>query len=221
MYEDVKKIIDENTSKFLEELSDYYKLPKKDVLQKWEDYYNKKNIKKTGWQNFFAQRRLEIKKTNPELSFGELSKQISLEWSNLKSENKQKESDIKSSTIETNFTFEQLNEKKMKELKELCEKFNLKKSGNKTELIKNLLGQNKQTPKESPKPQKISLNDKNDTSLDIYIPSDKEKRSDFENESEILNNVEDDFDDFDDENSNLNSDSEETLDDEDDNFLED
>jgi len=95
--------------------------------------------KKSPYQIFFSIRRLDLKKKNPDLQFGELSTQISKEW---KSMDKAKQASwIESNGAATDdkaLSDEYLNGLKMQELRDLCEARNLKKTGNKQELINNL-----------------------------------------------------------------------------------
>ena len=95
--------------------------------------------KKSPYQIFFSIRRLDLKQKNPELQFGELSTQISKEW---KSMDKVKQASwIESNGVATDdkaLSDEYLNGLKMQELRDLCEARNLKKTGNKQELINNL-----------------------------------------------------------------------------------
>jgi hypothetical protein len=195
LYEDIKKSIESNMIQFFEFLVDKKSnFSKEELVEKWKEFnedVNKKNkspimiqqqsttIKKSGYQNFFAQKRMEIKAKNPSIAFAELSKIISMEWNKLSQEEKNTFIHQIPQMPPNNFTLEELNSKKMSELKALCESIGIKKSGNKTELIKNLLG-NTVTPEEEKKEKIITPIDKPDTSLDIYVSSKKEKRSDFE-----------------------------------------
>jgi len=171
--------------------------------------------KKSGYQNFFTIRRIELKAENSDLSFGELSKIISAEWNVLQPSEKSRYVNPPTTVpapapapvpvplpapvlaavastapvvAPTAFTLNDLNDKKMDELKELCEARNLKKSGNKTELIRRLLGYaSVLAPSSSSTLSRVSpalvmeeASEKRDSSLDIYVSSKSEKRSDFE-----------------------------------------
>ena len=53
-------------------------------------YERKKKKPKTAYQHFFAIRREELSATNSQLSFGELSKQVSQQWKTMSVEEKNK-----------------------------------------------------------------------------------------------------------------------------------
>ena len=224
IYEEMKKLLDNNILLFLEELSSTCSIPKENLFKKWNDFNSKKPvssnendtvekkvIKKSGYQNFFSKKRIEIKTANPTISFSDLSKIISTEWNKLDIIEKNKFIHDTIPAPKISLTLEELNQKKMGELKDLCEKYGIKKSGNKTELIKNLLGKNQKAP-EPPKSKIILPEEKIDHSLDIYVSSKTEKRSDFdttgvpEDEEFEFDNLSDKF---------AESDSEATLEDED------
>ena len=249
IYQDLKKTLDDNVDRFLDILAEGYKIPKSDLSKKWVDFNlpvalpeslpsvipmdeKKVKAKKTPYQNFFTKRRTELKTSNSALSFGEISKTISGEWSSFTQNEKNKYLDSFSSapsplpSLPTphSFTFDELNAKKMDELKELCEKRGTKKSGNKTQHIKNLRELNTLVQKaEILPPKKTTLaklkecdrNDKNDNSLDLYVSSNQEKRSDFETVTMEIPPEEEDGFEFDDI-EKFESESEDSLEDEDD-----
>lgn len=183
--QEIEKIIDDKVHLFLQKIASEYSLDAKLVTEQWQTFAGaessekKKNNKKSAYQNFFTQKRIQYKKMNSSLSFGELSSLISQEWSKLQPAEKDNythqfpvyEKEIK-------FTFEELNQKKMSELKELCENVGIKKSGNKSELINNLLGQeSKKTIQNVPKTIK---NDVPDNSIEILVSKTDQKRSNIE-----------------------------------------
>lgn len=193
----MKQLLDKNILLFLNNLSLECSIPEDVLLQKWQNFNTKtvsdkessvketpvaekKVPKKSGYQNFFSKKRLELKTVNPSITFPELSKIISVEWGKLNMTEKNKYLIETPVSVSHSFTIEELNKKKMADLKDLCEKFGIKKSGNKTELIKNLLGKNQNAAKEVLKPKIIVEADKVDHSLDLYVSSKTEKRSDFE-----------------------------------------
>lgn len=251
IYQDLKKTLDDNVDRFLDILAEGYKIPKSDLSKKWVDFNlpvalpeplpsvvsteeKKVKAKKTPYQNYFTKRRTELKTSNSALSFGEISKTISGEWSSFTQDEKNKYLDAPSAALPLSpspplpslptphsFTFDELNAKKMDELKELCEKRGTKKSGNKTQLIKNLMELNTLVQKaEILPPQKTILaklteSDKNDNSLDLYVSSNQEKRSDFETVTMEIPPEEEDGFEFDDI-EKFESESEDSLEDEDD-----
>jgi len=253
IYQDLKKTLDDNVDRFLDILAEGYKIPKHDLCKKWIDFNlpvalpeslptlpsvvpteeKKIRAKKTPYQNYFTKRRTELKTSNSALSFGDISKTISGEWSSFTQSEKNKYLDASFSAalpsfppppsipVPHSFTFDELNSKKMDELKELCEKRGTKKSGNKTQLIKNLMELNTLVQKaEILPPQKTILaklteSDKNDNSLDLYVSSNQEKRSDFETVTMEIPPEEEDGFEFDDI-EKFESESEDSLEDEDD-----
>lgn len=221
IYEEMKKLVDNNILLFLDSLAVSHNIPKETLFQTWNDFNSKtetlvtkpvtekKVVKKSGYQNFFSKKRIEIKESNPSISFADLSKQISSEWNSLNINEKNKFINDVIPPPKIMLTLDELNGKKMSELKELCEKYGIKKSGNKTELIKNLMGKNEKS--KEPIKSKITLPeiDKIDHSLDIYVSSKTEKRSDFETTEG--NEEEDEFDNLSD--KFADSESEATLED--------
>lgn len=183
IYDDIKKTMDDNMIRFFNYLNTFNcNLTKDQLFEKWQDFNNIKKInptvppKKSGYQNFFAQKRIELKAKNPSIPFTDLSKIISQEWNKLTSEQKNNYIQQTPQIPPNNYTFDELNQKKMSELKDLCEKIGLKKSGNKTDLIRNLLGQNDETVTT----EVSSIIEPPDQSLEIYVSSKSGKRSDFE-----------------------------------------
>lgn len=220
----INNIVDQHIEKFLLLISTEYSLNKDELTNKWKSFNNsniniddkKKVNKKSGYQNFFTIKRMELKNKNPSLSFGELSSIISQEWNKLNIDEKKNYVNIlPTTTTNTQFTFDELNQKKMNDLKDLCEKIGIKKSGNKSELIKNLLGlssTNDEIKKEDKKLIK-KPNENVDNTFEIYVSTNDQKRSDIENSNEIIELEEEEFD-FEDEYES-DSDDEKTIDDED------
>lgn len=220
----INNIVDQHIEKFLLLISTEYSLNKDELINKWKSFNNsniniddkKKVNKKSGYQNFFTIKRMELKNKNPSLSFGELSSIISQEWNKLNIDEKKNYVNKLPTTItNTQFTFDELNQKKMNDLKDLCEKIGIKKSGNKSELIKNLLGlssTNDEIKKEDKKLIK-KTNENVDNTFEIYVSTNDQKRSDIENSNEIIELEEEEFD-FEDE-YDSESDDEKTIDDED------
>uniref|UniRef100_A0A6C0K2X3 SAP domain-containing protein n=1 Tax=viral metagenome TaxID=1070528 RepID=A0A6C0K2X3_9ZZZZ len=287
MRDELMNVIDQNISKFLQHLAQSYPqaISMPQLQQSWQDFKSSTTSpapgtnavalstpttpapttpapvsKKSGYQNFFTIRRVELKAVNPSLSFGELSKLISAEWNVLQPTEKSRFVNLSSASApapvsippatipvpvfasapaprassapltEKNgpFTLQDLNNKKMDELKDLCEARDLKKSGNKTELIRRLLGHNTDNKPSTAtsssnnallltKPASSALvnesSEKRDSSFDIYVSSKSEKRSDFEHSA--ITPEEEDFE-FENLSDKFNSDSESTIQDDDD-----
>ena len=91
--------------------------------------------KKSFYQIFFSIKRIELKKNNPSLNFGELSKQISKLWNQM---NKEEQNEwIKNNVQGEDVSFPDKSYKNMKitELKNLCIQKGLNIKGNKNDLI--------------------------------------------------------------------------------------
>jgi hypothetical protein len=186
------KCLENTIDKYIDVLAVSYKLNKKELKQKWieMDDLSKKTLpttmdsnKKNGYQVFFSLKRNELKNTNPQISYAEITKEISNMWNKLSQTEKNKYCSEMLPQLKTTFTFEELNDKKMSELKEICEKYGIKKGGNKSELIKNLLGQNHSNdnnPKSKSKIVQTITTPTNDLSVELYNP--EEKRTDFQME---------------------------------------
>jgi len=181
------KSIDDIVDQYIQILVGDYKLNKTELKKKWDNLSgNDKKAetipqlpKKTGYQIFFALKRNELKVNNPKWTHNEITKEISNLWNKLTPVEKNTYSSEMLPQIEK-FTFEELNEKKMSELKDICEKYGIKKGGNKTELIKNLLGQNNENI-EQPKTKLVnSIKTPNDLDLYINTEENEEKRVDFQ-----------------------------------------
>jgi len=167
--------------------------------------------KKQGYQYFFTVKRNEYKTQHPDMmNYSHLNKEISHMWNALSETDKRKYGDDammqqKSSMLAVNerkqYTFEELNKKKMTELKEICEEYGIKKGGNKSELIKNLLGQSESTNVEK---SKLAMTSSSmtvvnpDLSVEIEYAKKTETRVDFQQEE---NEEESDFEEEDDANS--------------------
>lgn len=198
--------------------------------------------KKSAYQYYLAKRRSEMSKIQPTITFGELSSLVSSEWKKFTAEEKAVYAPPTSplpcppsgtsqtvslpvtlssnvSLSETpNYTFSSLNSMKMNDLKDICETLGVTRKGNKKELINSILHKETATLSKTVNPSapKITELIQKDTSLDLYVSSNNEKRSDYEN----LETVEEDEDFiFEDEDNGSqkfeDSDSEGTIDDDD------
>lgn len=135
-------LVDKYVHKFMKEIIKREKWTEKELMEKWNEcsYSDTTKKKKTGYQKFFIEKRTSLKNQHPELSFGEISKEISKIWRNLTDEEKTKYDDNYSSkTLSNELRMEDLALLKMSELKQLCEERKMKRTGNKTELIQLLL----------------------------------------------------------------------------------
>jgi alanine racemase len=136
-----------------------------------------------------------LKQKNPELDFGQLSTQISKMWSALSKEEQnayalpacvQKEK----KSVELDATV--LKEKKMSELRQLCEERGLKRTGNKSELIRTLLEKQETVPQTVPKVN--FTHDIEHDSLEVDMLNTIIKRADIEEGEANLESEEEDFD---------------------------
>jgi len=209
----ILNIVDDIINQYILDISNTYDISKEELLLKWKqmDHYslsttthsnfNVKTIentttnlpssKKTGYQIFFSLHRNELKKKCPQMSYSEMTKEISNQWNKMNASEKNQYSSEMLPPMQK-FTFDELNEKKMSELKEICEKYGIKKGGNKSELIKNLLGQTNTEEKAN----KVKLGQSmtiptNDLSVELYMAKGEDRidfqQEDIENEYESEN----------------------------------
>jgi len=169
----------------------------------------KKAVKKTfHYQNFFVSKRVELIKANPDLQFGEISSRISKMWNDMTKEEQQKYATTTSATAapapscvapvvtKVEFNFEGLNAKNMPELRKLCEEKGLKRTGNKLQLIHNLLGIHKAAPPVVEEKKPILMVHPMEETEDVEVVVAKNmKRSDIEEEiiPSVFSDEEQDF----------------------------
>lgn len=208
MISDIDRVVSTYIDSFCEEVGKEHGITKDVLTKKWEEVVKKSSVpshvsaekKKTGkksmYQNFFIHKRIELKKTDPSLNFGDLSKQISKLWKEMSKEDQKKYAveeeddgyEIQPLKNEEKLTFDGLNKKKMSELRQICEERGLRRTGNKNELIKNILGMKTielQIPKQNPV---IEENE----DVEVIVTKDM-KRSDIE-EDDNSTVSEDEFD---------------------------
>jgi hypothetical protein len=204
--EHIETAIHTTVFSFLSQLAEEYSLPVTTLKERWSTFirqakHDEKVVqkktpqKKSTYQNFFVQKRLELKQKNPELDFGQLSTQISKMWSALSKEEQnayalpacvQKEK----KSVELDATV--LKEKKMSELRQLCEERGLKRTGNKSELIRTLLEKQETVPQTVPKVN--FTRDIEHDSLEVDMLNTIIKRADIEEGEANLESEEEDFD---------------------------
>ena len=180
----------------------------------------KKTAKKTfHYQNFFVSKRVELIKANPDLQFGEISSRISKMWNDMTKEEQQKYATPVAATTaaaapavtstatplpscvapvvaKVEFNFEGLNAKNMPELRKLCEEKGLKRTGNKLQLIHNLLGIHKVAPPVVEEKKPILMVHPMEETEDVEVVVAKNmKRSDIEEEiiPSVFSDEEQDF----------------------------
>lgn len=206
--EHIETAIHTTVLSFLSQLAEEYSLPVTALKDRWSTFLRqgkqeekvvqkKTQQKKSTYQNFFVQKRLELKEKNPELDFGQLSTQISKMWSSL-SKDEQNAYALSSSvpkeknSVELNATM--LKEKKMSELRQLCEERGLKRTGNKSELIRTLLEKQETVPDTLPKINVPFHHDPENDSLEVDMLNAIIKRADIEEGEANLESDEEDFD---------------------------
>lgn len=80
-------MMDGHLKDFFSSIEEEYNIPKDTIWRKWkeDDKHVKKDTinKKSDYQIFFSSQRNRMVKENPNLTFGEISKQVSAMWKNL------------------------------------------------------------------------------------------------------------------------------------------
>ena len=198
----IQKMLDNRLAQFIDYTSNKTGVDRKVLMDCWiqsQAIENKTTkTKKSHYQIFFSAKRLQLKEEQPSISFGDLSKQISKMWNSMNKE-EQLQWVQHQSTPKADYAA-----MKMSELKTLCEKRGLKKTGNKTELVNILTGKTDE--------KKIKLSDAFD---DIHIcESSGERRVTIEDGDEILDDEEFVFEDEDDEDQSISSGEEDDFEDE-------
>ena len=181
---ELAKIVNKHVDNLLDIISEKYHLSKDELNEIWETCSKtktKKNKKLSPWHQFCKVERQKMKKENPHLSFGELSKLIGQKWMSMSDEDKKNyttpqiektqidttqiektqidTTQIEATQIDTTqienieeeggeendkyvlnkIDEEDIKEMKIKDLKTLCVKINLSKTGKRSELIDRLL----------------------------------------------------------------------------------
>lgn len=111
-YQRIKKNIDSSILTFLSQLSEKYDISEDALKEEWKEFSSNKkkntNKKMSAYQNFCKERRPELKKEHPDISFGQLSKMLGAEWRDMEASKKKeyevtknKESDSPSEFMKT------------------------------------------------------------------------------------------------------------------------
>jgi len=128
----IENVMDENLKVFLTNIEYEYKIPKDTLWKKWKDgekttinVIKKENNKKSDYQIFFSIQRNKMVKENPNITFGEISKQVSSMWKKLGSSEKLKySSDVVKNTLPSPPSFDTLRTEYLKmptnDLKNIC-----------------------------------------------------------------------------------------------------
>jgi len=153
----LKDVIQDHLSSFFVRASKIFNIDKSKLEAVYYETDKKKGVaKKSSYQLFFSKKRLELKKEDDSIGFGDLSKKISAIWNNMTKEQQQvwvQENypvDPDQEQIGLEIKKEDYENMKVSELRVLCEQKGLRKNGNKTELIKNLTSSSKTFTKNEP-----------------------------------------------------------------------
>jgi hypothetical protein len=98
----------------------------------------------SSYVNFCNKFRNSLKEKNPSMTFGDISKQLGKMWSELDTKEQQKYRIIETEHSTTdnshnNYNEETLTKYTLNQLKQICEQLNIKKTGNKKQLIDRIL----------------------------------------------------------------------------------
>lgn len=138
-------VIEGYVSAFIKEIVKRNQWNEEELMEKWKECSTHGHVmldvkkKKTGYQNFFAEKRQDIKTLKPTLSFGEISKEISKLWRSMSNEEKAVYENPTVTIAAKPIQMDDLTQLKMSELKQMCEERKIKRTGNKSELIQLLL----------------------------------------------------------------------------------
>jgi len=135
----ISKDIDLYITEFCKIVSQKYDIEEKELLQIWNADKNPKKRKISAYQNFSSKIRPQIKEEHPNFTFGEISKTISLRWKDLTVEQKK----IFESHKSENDSQNKYSDMTVKDLKQMCKAYNLKKSGKKSDIIARLIENDK------------------------------------------------------------------------------
>jgi len=90
----IQKAIEKNIDKFVDEIENKFGVSKTELMDLWMDISKMKNKTKnknkklSPWLQFCKDQRIIIKKNNPEMSFGDISKMIGVKWSDMTKDEK-------------------------------------------------------------------------------------------------------------------------------------
>jgi len=219
----MEEVVNETLIAFFSQVEREFNLPKDILWKKWKGeekhHLPKKegSVKKSDYQTFFSIQRNQMVAQNPNITFGEISKQVSHMWKKLSAEEKSQFSYaiLASPTTQQN-TLENIRKEYMKwsatDLKSLCKEkgITIAKSRKKEELVNALMEweEKKQHPTLLFKPEEmmtkgrskleLSAEDKDDDEEDFYFHDDgsstsNESRACDEEDTGILISDDDDI----------------------------
>lgn len=100
--------------------------------------------------NFCNQHRSKLKSDNPNMSFGDISKELGKMWRNLNPNEKKKYEVTRTKNVEMNNNEnEDISKKTLSELRELCDSLEIKKNGNKSNILNRIQEHYKNNKKET------------------------------------------------------------------------
>lgn len=154
----ITKSIDASVADFCEAVAVRFDIDKTELLEMWTKTNGgsgaKKTKKRSAYVSFSVQIRPVVIQENPDLKFGDISREISARWKNLSAEEKAKYASMdvpkapkavpkalpKSKKAIPDDSPQNYSKMKIKELRDLCKEKGFKTSGNKIELIERLVG---------------------------------------------------------------------------------
>jgi hypothetical protein len=174
-------LIDTRLDNFFQHAASSLKVDKNILIGLWKETVistedKPQKSKKSHYQLFFSTKRLELKRQNPSLNFGELSKQISQMWNSMNKQEQNEWVQVNHGVVEVNKTND-LKNMKLEELRSMCSSKGLKTTGGKAELIRILSNPTETVVMDK---KKITIT-KPSTDLSVHISdSVGEKRSQIE-----------------------------------------
>lgn len=178
----MKELLDEQLKDFFSSIENDYNLPKNTLWKRWEGL--PKKDKKSEYQNFFSIQRNKMVKENPNITFGEISKQVSLMWKNLSIQEKQQ---YTNNHMKPNISLDHFRKEYLKmtiqELKERCKEKGIVKLRKKEDMINALMDWQESQPlkQEITKGRsklELSAEDKEEEEEDFYFHDDENSSSD-------------------------------------------
>jgi hypothetical protein len=157
----INKSIEKTIVSFTQEISEKYGMSQDELLEIWSNISKmkmkttEKKKKLSPWLKFCKNERVRIKKQDPSIPFGQISKMIGDIWKTMSDEDKknygQDDTTIEETSSTTitkidaednnmnNWNEQKLKKMKISELRSLCENIQLSKTGKKEVLIVRLL----------------------------------------------------------------------------------
>tara|TARA_B100001248_G_C27167797_1_gene356539 strand:- start:281 stop:571 length:291 start_codon:yes stop_codon:yes gene_type:complete len=90
LVKEIEKHINKNVDSFIEKLVSNYNLDNKELHDLWNDSVNNKVKKTSTFQKFCKEQRPILKAKTPDLSFGDMNKELGKLWKGLSEEDKLK-----------------------------------------------------------------------------------------------------------------------------------